>query len=295
MDNDAHDSRLVALALGSFFPGESIEPISNIDLAHFQVSTDWQLLGPQAKFAEIRGHLAKMPHGYMAEILGRAAAAGEQLGLALTAARDAEVWQETVPTPEEEPRRTLAGRALAEASGLWSISTGHAAVNVVARIVRAHPAATHLDSAWKWNGPPTPFTTDRRSNLSLNDSVVKALARAATDCAEQALTDLVAPLRTLIDDADWMALTDRRDIGYHRWRPQSIEGGTQTTNPWTLIGNNTASLTVGVTTGHVPPTLETLAHESRAGFTALSRAMREVHNALPMAMASANIGLWKTS
>lgn len=293
MTHSANDSRVVAVALGSLFPGDGGKPVGDADRKQFKVSSDWQLLAAHAQFAEPRGVLAGMPHGYMAEMLGRAAAAGEQLGLALTAVRDAEVWQDITPEPKEENRRTLAGRALAEASGLWSISTGHAAVNVVARVVRAHHDTTYLDKALRWNGPPKPFVESRDSNLSLNAETVKALARAARESAELPLTALVAPLRALVADPDWGALTARRDVGYHRWRPQSIEGGALTTNPWVDTGEHTMSLSVGITTGHVPPTLESLVQESRAGFDALSAAMREVFDALPAAMISANIGIWK--
>lgn len=294
MAPSSNDSRVVAVALGSLFPGDGGKPIEDTDRNQFKVSSDWQLLAAHAQFAEPRGVLAGMPRGYMAEMLGRAAAAGEQLGLALTAIRDAEVWQDITPEPGQENRRILAGRALAEASALWSISTGHAAANVVARVVRAHSDATHLDKALRWNGPPEPFVHTRDSNLSLNAETVKSLSRAARESAEPPLSALVAPLRALVADRNWGALTLRRDVGYHRWRPQSIEGGALTTNPWVDTGEHTLSLSVGITSGHVPPILESLVQESRAGYDALSTAMGEVFDALPAAMISANIGIWKT-
>lgn len=293
MAQSAEDSRVVAVALGSLFPGDGGKPIGDTDRTQFKVSSDWQLLAARAQFAEPRGVLAGMPRGYMAELLGRAAAAGEQLGLALTAVRDAEVWRDITPELGQENRRVLAGRALAEASGLWTISAGHAAVNVVARVIRAHHDATHLDKALRWHGPPEPFMHTRDSNLSINAETVKALSRAARESTEPPLTALVTPLRALVADRDWGALTARRDVGYHGWRPQSIEGGALTTNPWVDTGEHTMSLSVGITSGHVPPTLESLVQESRAGYDVLSVAMGKVFDALPAAMISANIGIWK--
>lgn len=292
MDEESDNSRVVAVALGSFFPGDSGKPVNESDREQFTVAIDWQQLATVAQFAEPRGVLAGMPRGYMAEVIGRAAAAGEQLGLALTAIRDAEVWESLTPEAHQENRQIMAGRALAEASGLWSISTAHAAVNVVARVLRAHKSTIHLDKQFKWNGPPAPFSTEPFSNLSLNAATVKALRRAARESIEAPLEALVSPLSRLVVDAHWKALTDRRDVGYHRWRPQSIEGGALTTNPWVEEDDNTMSLSVGVSTGHVPPTLHELVTESRAGYNALSTTMRNIHASLPAAMVAAGIGVW---
>ncbi|TFB53434.1 hypothetical protein [Cryobacterium sp. Sr3] len=282
----------VSAVLYSFFP-EGGKPVSEAEKIHFKVPTQWQKLATLAQFAEVHGSLAGMPHGYMAELLGRAAAAGEQLGLALTAVRDAEVWHDIEPEQGKENMRVIAGRALAESSGLWSVSTGHAVTNVVARVVWAHKLSTHLDEAFKWVWPPEPFAETRQSNLSLNASTVKALVKAAAATEELPLNALVHPLVELIRSPAWVALTSRRDVGYHRWRPQSIDGGALTTNPWVDEGTNSLSLSVGLSSGHVPPTIESLVAESRAGHDALSSAMGDIFNRLPAAMTSAGIGIWK--
>jgi hypothetical protein len=90
------------------------------------------MLGAQYEWAEVHGVSKGLPHGYFADLLGRAAAAGEQLGLAFAALRYAEIWRDTAAEPTGETHRNVAGRAIAEASGLWAVSAGHAAVNVVA-------------------------------------------------------------------------------------------------------------------------------------------------------------------
>ena len=109
------------------------------------VPHDWQMLGAHYEWAELHGVTKGLRHGYFADSLGRAAAAGEQLGLAFAALRDAEVWRDTAEEPSSTSRRSIAGRAMAETSGLWAVSAGHAAVNVVARAVRIHSKAAALD------------------------------------------------------------------------------------------------------------------------------------------------------
>lgn len=292
MENTSHESVTVGAVLGTFFP-DGGKPIDEADNGLFQVSLKWQNLAAVAQLAEVHGILAGMPLGYMAELLGRAAAAGEQLGLALTAVRDAEVWHDIEPEHGQENRRAIAGRALAESSGLWSISTGHAVANVVARVVRGHSLSTHLDKAFKWDGPPEPYGMSRYSNLSLNDGTVKALARAASATAAPPLKSLVDPLVHLLESPAWAALTLRRDIGYHRWRPQSIEGGASTKSPWMYESRGTMSLSLGPSPGHVPPTVENLVAESRAGHDALSSAMADILARLPEALKSVGVGIWK--
>ncbi|WP_412161737.1 hypothetical protein [Curtobacterium flaccumfaciens] len=293
MTDDTDDIRLISANIGTLFPGDAGKPIDDVDRPRFQTAADWQQLGSLAQFAEMRGVLAGMRMGYMAEMLGRAAAAGEQLGLALTAVRDAEVWVETQTPPAQSSRRILAGRALAETSGMWSVSTGHAAVNVVARVLRAHHDATYLDKAFGWFGPPEPFAEVRGSNLSINRPTVKALGRAAKETRDARLERLVAPLSDLLKDPDWAAVAARRDLGYHRWRPQSIAGGASTRNPWGDEGG-TSSMAVGETSGHIPPALGSVVLETRNGYNKLSDAMRAVFEAMPAAMVAAGIEIWKT-
>lgn len=291
MGNTPSESVTIGAVIATFFP-DGGKPIDEADIGRFQVSLKWQNLTLVAQLAEVRGIMAGMPIGYMAELFGRAAAAGEQLGLALTAVRDAEVWRGTVPEPGQENMRLLAGRALAEASGLWSVSAGHALVNVVARVVRAHRSSTHLDKKFKWEGPPEPNVTSRHSNLSLNAETVKALRRAALETEETPIRAFVEPLVHLVNSSAWEALTLRRDVGYHRWRPQSIEGGALTRSPWVDEGRGTMSLSLGTSSGHVPPTVEDLVAESRDGHNALSSAMNAILAKLPEALKSADIGLW---
>jgi hypothetical protein len=290
VNESSQDSVVTGVAISTFFP-EGGNPVVKTDERQFTTSLKWQKLGELTNIAEVRGVLAGMPQGYMAETLGRAAAAGEQFGLALTAVRDAEVWRDMVPADGQENRRVMAARGLAEASGLWSVSSGHAVVNVVARVVRIHTLSVSMDAKLRWSGPPEPFASARNSNLSLNVSTVNAIAAAAAATGESDLKAIVNPLTTLLRSAAWEALTLQRDVGYHRWRPQSVEGGAPTSNPWSEEDGG-YSMLFGMSGGHVPPLVRDVVAESRDGHDSLAIAMSDVFDALPKAMISAGVGMW---
>jgi len=287
---------VVAAVVGTLSPGDVGKPFTDADRTRAMVPHDWQMLGAQYEWAEVHGVSKGLPYGYFADLLGRAAAAGEQLGLAFAALRDAEVWRDAPAEPTSATRRNIAGRAIAEASGLWAVSAGHAAVNVVARVVRIHSKAAILDTKLHWTGLPAPFDSGRRANLSLNAETVKYIMSAARQTCEAALMDLVEPLDALTKSTAWTALTARRDAGYHRLRPQSIEGGVPSESPWTTDQPaGTLTLSVGTFSDYLPPVLEDVVAETQAGYDALSLAMNNVHNHLPAALRAAGVPIWRTS
>lgn len=286
---------VVAAVVGTLLPGDVGKPFTDADRIRAMVSHDWQMLGAQYEWAEIHGVSKGLPHGYFADLLGRAAAAGEQLGLAFAALRDAEVWRDTATEPATANHRNIAGRAVAGASGLWAVSAGHAVVNVVARVVRIHSKAAGLDVKLSWTGLPAPFDSGRLANLSLNPETVKYILAAARQTGKVALADLVEPLDDLVKSAAWAALAARRDAGYHRLRPQSIEGGVPSVNPWaTDQAAGTLTLSVSTFSDYVPPVLEEVVTETHAGYEALSSAMRDVHDRLPEALRAAGVPIWRT-
>lgn len=75
-----------------------------------------------------------------------------------------------------------------------------------------------------------------------------------------------------MDDPSWRALTARRDVDFHRWRPQSVAGGTATTNPWKTIEGG-LSLSRGGPAGHQPPDPRALVQEATAGLQVLAQTM----------------------
>jgi hypothetical protein len=288
--------RVVAAVVSTLSPGDVAKPFIDADRTRAMVSHDWQMLGAQYEGAEMHGVSKGLPHGYFADLLGRAAAAGEQLGLAFAALRDAEVWRDTVVEPTSATHRNIAGRAVAEASGLWAVSAGHAAVNVVARVTRIHSKAAGLDAKLSWTGLPAPFDSGRPANLSLNPKTVKYILAAAQQTGEVALVELVEPLDALVKSAAWGALVARRDAGYHRLRPQSIEGGVPSANPW-ATDQVSGALTLSVSTfsEYLPPVLEDVMTETHAGYEALSSAMRDAHDRLPAALRAVGVPIWRTA
>lgn len=294
MSQEESIGHVVAAVAGTLSPGDVGKPFTDEDRARAMVPHDWQLLGAHHDWAELLGVGTGLPHGYFTDLLGRAAAAGEQLGIAFAALRDAEVWRDTATEPTSPNHRNIAGRAIAEASGLWAVSAGHAAINVVARVVRIHDKAVGLDKKLRWKGLPTPFDPGRFANLSLNPDTVKSVMAAARQTSESTLVELVAPLDALVKSAAWTALVARRDAGYHRLRPQSIAGGVPLENPWEadqIAG--TLRMSVSTFSRYLPPVLEDVVSETQAGYDALSSAMRDVHDCLPAALRAAGAPFWR--
>lgn len=286
---------VASAVLSTLSPGDVGKPFADSDREQAMIPTDWQRLGTKYGWAEIHGVTHGLPHGYLTDLLGRAAAAGEQLGIAFAALRDAEVWRDTKPTVQSANQRSIAGRAMAEASGLWAVSAGHAAVNVVARVLRIHGGASNLDKKLQWTGLPVPFDSGKKANLSLNAPTVKKLALVAEETGEVALAKLIEPLETLVTSESWAAVMERRDAGYHRLRPQSIDGGVPQDNPWALDNAGSLTLTVSVFANYVPPVLETVVSETQDGYKELASAMRTIHDTLPSAFKAVGIPIWRES
>jgi len=241
----------------------------------------------------MHGVVNGLPRGYVSDLLARAAAGGELLGLAFAALMDAEQWLEDSVDPKSASRRSLAGRGLAEVSGLWSLSAGHAAVNVAARVVCIPQGALNLGKG-SWTSLPTPFDQTPQANLSLNPKTVARVVAAAEQTGEIALRDFVAPLKRLVVNPAWEALVERRHVGYHRLRPQTLAGGVPARSPW-RIDESTGypTMSIKMTTDHVPPELEKIVMEAAAGYDALCSAMGDVNDRLPAAIRAAGVPLWR--
>jgi hypothetical protein len=79
----------------------------------------------------------------------------------------------------------------------------------------------------------------------------------------------------LTRDPRWVALTSRRHVDFHRWRPQSVAGGVATFNPWEQAADGNSKLTMYGTSRHQPPDAAALMHEASAGLAALTEAMSD--------------------
>lgn len=296
VSRDESGGSVVAAVVGTLSPGDVGKPFSDADRVRAMVPHAWQMRGAQYEWAEIHGVSMGLPHGFFADLLCRAAAAGEQLGLAFAALRDADVWRDNATEQASTSHRNIAGRAIAEASGLWAVSAWHAVANVVARVVRIHDRGAGLDKKLRWSGLPVPFDSGRSANLSLNAETVTRIMAVARQTGESTLVEFVAPLDALTNDPSWAAIVARRDAGYHRIRPQSIAGGVPPGNPW-AADQSSGGLTLSVSTfkRYFPPVLEDVVAETQAGYDALSAAMREINDRLPAALRAAGFALWPIS
>jgi len=286
-------AQVAAAVISTLAPDGGGKPFAEADQPLFEVARAWQMRGAQHQWGEAHGAVGGMPLGYISDLLARAAAGGEQLALAFAALKDAEQWRDTSVEPKSASRRSLAGRALAEVAGLWSLSAGHAAVNVVARVVCIPERALEMGKM-RWSGLPTPFDMNPRVNLSLSRDTTKYIRAAARKTGDAALKDLVAPLTQLVSHPDWKKLVDRRHTASHRLRPQSIAGGVPHQNPWvTDEATGGMAMSFLASSDYVPPDLEDVVMEAGAGYQVLSLAMRDVNDQLPAALKAVGVPLWR--
>lgn len=214
--------------LSSLFAGVEA-PIIEYDRRVSETALAWQANGNDADFAEMSAVVNRADPGRMYIIIGRIASAGEQLGLAGIAYRDARAWLEKGGTGDAVRIRA---RALAEVVSYFALSAAHGVANVTARLLALElRSRAILASLEKQSGGFAPFDPKDAGWLPMNARTVASL-EAAVVHHQPTVTRLVALLRSLVDDVDWSRLVERRHIDFHRWRPQSIEGGVAKNSPW---------------------------------------------------------------
>ncbi|QDZ14171.1 hypothetical protein [Humibacter ginsenosidimutans] len=270
--------RVIGITVPTLFSGR-VEEASALDNRVTETALTWQELGGEASFQEMSAVANRAEPGRVFTLFGRIASAGEQLGIAGTAYRDARAW---VAQPSSDDRIGLPARALAEISGYYAISTGHGLVNVAARLLalETRSRAMLARSQPRSKGFP-PFDERFDHWLAFNTSSVSSLEEAAEHHMEA--RQLAHLLRTLIDDERWAKLVDRRNVDFHRWRPQSVHGGVATSNPWTDHGDY-QSLTVYDGETHQPDDHRALIAEVGAALEALEATMRAWNEIFPAAM-----------
>lgn len=270
-------SRVVAMTVPTLFAGHLEEP-SGFDRQLIETALAWQERGESALFAESLAVLNQVEPGRVFTIYGRIASAGEQLGLAGTALRDARAWLTRPPSNETR----LPARALAETASYFALSAARGVANISARLLalesrsRAVLAKRHDKSG----GFPA-FDAANEHWLAFNEYAVTSLEMAADHHLDA--RELVALLRELEHDEEWTKLVQRRHRDFHRWRPQSIDGTVATTNPW-MDAIDYRVLTIGHGGGHSPSSPGTAVAEVAAGVAALERTMRKWNELFPAAL-----------
>lgn len=258
------------------------------DRAHrwAELSTEWQMLGTHSNWGEIHGTTSGVARGRMAEILGLAAAAGEQLGLALTCSLDAARWHQSAHGQADTLKHSVSARAFAEMTTYYILGAGHALANATARLLT-------IDSTCNERLNLAPFDDSRNAWPSYNSQSVTKMEQALSGLALPTAASLVGETRSLVDDDRWKALIKRRNSGYHRWRPQSVAGGTATSNPWTTTSQGDHTLGISSQSHHEPPDAGELVDEAVAGLDALGESMENWLAALPGALNELGIEMFQ--
>jgi len=286
---------LAAMVLRTFFSGVKSGPSGSDQGPIEAVAMDWQTLGTKASFIEMHTitHGAAQGRGF--ELIGRVAAAGEQLGLAGTALLEAQRWLEA--DRKVERGADMAMRALAEMTGYYAMSAGHGLINVTLRSLLLSSACTaELSQVKKYRraaGFP-PFSTSSAAWLFFNQEEVNNIGASAAAANDPGVTQWFDLLPRLIADPRWEALTARRHEDFHRWRPQSISGGVEPKNPWTTNPGGASSLQVGVKGQYKPLDPASLVAEAEAGLQALNETMAAWMAAWPKALKGLGTPFLKT-
>jgi len=234
---------------------------------------DWQKLGAGASFHELLALKSGVVRNRIYELVGRVASAGEQLGLAWTCEQEARRWISTRKLGDVQWQ--IASRALAEMTGYYALSAAHGLLNVTLRgLLLAPPAAAMINKKYDRAGGFEPFTSNRDAWLPISAGPVGMLREAAKAAGKPSAEQLVASVADLVKDARWTALTARRHVDFHRWRPQSISGGVPVTSPWQEQEGGWL-LTINPTNSNLPPDAEGLVEEASAGLMALAEAMKD--------------------
>ncbi len=282
------DVEITAELLSSLSSGVDPEPWPKTLPLAAQVAMDWQNLGPRSTFAEVHGRAAGLPQGRLAEIIGRIAAAGEQLGLAWTHEQDMLRWNH--PDARNRQARTLAARSLAEIVGYYAISAGHGLTNITLRTLLIHEdAATVINGKYQGAKGFEPYADTRDAWRPLNERGAELLQQAAGVTAQPATIRLADLVADLTQDPRWVTMAGRRDVDFHRWRPRSVTGGVATSNPWEVTEGGAFQLRAYVTSQHRPPNTDLLMQEASAGLAAVSEAMRDWLTTWPAALRSLGV------
>jgi hypothetical protein len=256
----------------------------------FKISKDWQLMGAHADVAEM--HAAINAHhvaeGRPTEIIGRIAAAGEQLGLSATFGLDARRWLES---PAQVG--TMPARALTETQGSYALSTGHALINITLRVLLLQPTAAALLNG-RFNAAQgfPPFVDLKEVWPPLSTKSVQAALDAAVASGGRDVLELAHVVRRLKEDVRWNALDERRGQAYHRWRPQSVSGGVAARSPWKTDGAS-RSMEIGLLSDYEPPNARLLMAECESALEALAGAMEAWLDRLPGALRDVGLPVFR--
>lgn len=236
-----------------------------------EVSVEFQRVGLDAGLAEMQSVFNGIVQNRATELVGRIAAAGEQLVLAGAAYRDARSWQY-----HEGLTASVAGRALTEMVAYFAYGAAHGIINSTARLFAMERRSHELFKQGK-NGKPSnnegfpPFGTKSGHWISFNSNNIDLIRNATSHHPEA--SSLLEVLEGLNSDKLWTDMISRRHNDFHRWRPQSSGAGVAPESQWHDVSEDTQVLLIYDANLYTPEPLETFVREAGFGLETLTTAM----------------------
>lgn len=188
LSKDGETVAMVLRHLASIPSGTTLAPPLLERVTPRDTAIDWQEICVHAEWAELHGAQRCVVEGRMSELFGRAAVAGEQLGLAWTLDQELQRWY---ASEDEHPGLSMATRALAEMCGYYLLAAAHGLGNITVRTLMLSPGpATALKAKRpKAKGFP-PFSQEPAAWPPLNAHLAGDVMDAARISGEGAVVDL---------------------------------------------------------------------------------------------------------
>lgn len=222
------DGVVCAMYLTSLAPPSGSRPDNTREqyLSIAKLAQEWQKTGTGAIWSEAHAARLGLERDRVHEIVGCVAAAGEQLGLAWTAQQDMQRW-----LASESSGKPMATRAFAEMCSYFALGAANAVANATLRTLLLNSEARSTLTKLR-KTKYLPFSDEARDWCSFNGDLVGYLKAGAHAIGNADADHLVLITEQLWQDGRWKTMVHRRGRDYHRWRPQSIEGGVPRNSFW---------------------------------------------------------------
>jgi hypothetical protein len=245
---------LIALVLPSLVP-EAPHPPTPRDREITAIAKDLQITGstPDLTSMMVMVHLGVEWVDRISEIFGRTGSAGEQLGLALASVRDGRRWMEPEASDQDPQYATMGARAQAEMTAMWTLGAAHGLANALIRLLLLNTDARKVvDDAYPEAEGFPPLSEKQSAWVSFDPKAMRTARKAAAASQSPAAIAAAKALSSVFGDNRWNDFLDLRNVGFHRWRPQSVDGGTPKASSVTR-SDSSYSITVGVGASNVAP------------------------------------------
>jgi hypothetical protein len=284
-EESPHPPSLVALVLPSLVPVPP-NPATAREQKISEVARDLQTTAGNSDLAGVGAFIHLGPEWVdpIAEILGRIGSAGEQLALALATNRDARRWTVADAATLDPQYATMGVRAQAEMTAMWTLSAAHGLANALVRLLRLNDdARKSIDASFPKAGGFPPFSEDQSAWVSFEPSVMKAAREAAAVSRSRATITVAKTLSDLFSDNRWAKFLELRNVGFHRWRAQSVDGGTPKASSLTVSGSS-RFMEAGIGPTNVAPDMGTTLQIAEAGLDLFSSAAKTMDDNVHVAI-----------